>query len=150
MAVDHYKYNFLNDFELRVAAANPDPKIGYSNGRTGYEQYYIDMYSFWRELYNPNLNEDLIKAESSCGNLEIDITNKTDTLFGIPNQNTGEPEGGLKEYLANIINSETNEEARRFIEQMYTKFPDYIYKDDKGINIYEPNMVASYLRDTCN
>jgi hypothetical protein len=51
MAIDYYKYNFLDDFELRVAAANP---IDYPSGRTGYEQYYIDMQGFWRELYNPD------------------------------------------------------------------------------------------------
>jgi hypothetical protein len=33
MALDYYKYNFLDDFELRVAAANPQ----FPTGRTGYE-----------------------------------------------------------------------------------------------------------------
>jgi hypothetical protein len=51
MALDYYKYNFLDDFEIRVAEANP---VDYPTGRTGYEQYYIDLYSFWRELYYPN------------------------------------------------------------------------------------------------
>jgi hypothetical protein len=50
MARDYYRYNFLDDFELRVAAANPDD---YPTGRTGYEQYYIDMQGFWRQLYYP-------------------------------------------------------------------------------------------------
>jgi hypothetical protein len=40
MALDYYKYNFLDDFELKVAAANPDL---YPTGRTGYEQYYRDL-----------------------------------------------------------------------------------------------------------
>jgi hypothetical protein len=39
MALDYYKYNFLDDFELRVAEVNPS----YPSGRTGYEQYYIDL-----------------------------------------------------------------------------------------------------------
>jgi hypothetical protein len=34
MALDYYKYNFLEDFELKVALANPDD---YPTGRTGYE-----------------------------------------------------------------------------------------------------------------
>jgi hypothetical protein len=45
MALDYYRYNFLDDFALRVAAANP---IDYPTGRTGYEQYYIDLQGFWR------------------------------------------------------------------------------------------------------
>jgi hypothetical protein len=34
MALDYYRYNFLDDFELRVAQANP---IDYPTGQTGYE-----------------------------------------------------------------------------------------------------------------
>ena len=55
MALDYYKYNFLEDFELKVAAANP---VLYPTGRTGYENYYTDLQGFWRELYNPNPKED--------------------------------------------------------------------------------------------
>lgn len=50
MALDFRKYNHLNDFSLRVAQANPEQ---YPNGQTGYEQYYIDLEGFWRQLYNP-------------------------------------------------------------------------------------------------
>ena len=48
MAKDYRKYNHLNDFELRIIKANGDL---YPTGRTGYEQYYIDMEGFWRLLY---------------------------------------------------------------------------------------------------
>ena len=51
MALDYYKYNHLDDFELKVAAANPNL---YPLGITGYEQYYIDLQGFWRDLYYPN------------------------------------------------------------------------------------------------
>jgi hypothetical protein len=34
MAMDYYHYNFLDDFELRIAEVNPDL---YPSGRTGYE-----------------------------------------------------------------------------------------------------------------
>jgi hypothetical protein len=52
MASDYYKYGFLKDFQLRVAAANKKNNL-YQNGVTGYENYYIDIYSFWRDLYFP-------------------------------------------------------------------------------------------------
>jgi hypothetical protein len=45
MALDYYKYNHLDDFEIKVAAANPEL---YPYGMTGYEQYYIDLQGFWR------------------------------------------------------------------------------------------------------
>ena len=54
MALDYYKYNFLDDFELKVAAANPQ----YPTGRTGYEQYYVDLQGFWRDIYNLNPKEE--------------------------------------------------------------------------------------------
>ena len=53
MAQDYYKYaHMLDDFEARIIAANPDI---FPSGQTGYEQYYIDMIGFWRQLYNPEL-----------------------------------------------------------------------------------------------
>lgn len=57
MAMDYFKYaHILNDFTSRVATVNQDM---YPTGMTGYEQYYIDLQSFWRELYNPEeQNED--------------------------------------------------------------------------------------------
>ena len=54
MALDYYKYNWLDDFELKVAAANPDQ---YPFGITGYEQYYTDLQGFWRQIYYPIENE---------------------------------------------------------------------------------------------
>jgi hypothetical protein len=54
MAKDYNQYNFLDDFELRIIAANPD----YPTGRTGYEQYYTDILGFWRGLYNPEAAAD--------------------------------------------------------------------------------------------
>ena len=54
MALDYYKYGHLDDFEVRVAQTNPDY---YPLGTTGYEQYYIDLQGFWRELYNPGEDE---------------------------------------------------------------------------------------------
>ena len=51
MQKDYYKYNFLDDFTLKVGAVNPNH---YPTGATGYEQYYVDIQGFWRYLYSPN------------------------------------------------------------------------------------------------
>ena len=56
MAKDYNKYGHLDNFEAKIATANP---ILYPSGRTGYEQYYIDMLGFWRQLYSPNALEEL-------------------------------------------------------------------------------------------
>ena len=70
MALDYYKYNFLEDFELKVALANPDD---YPTGRTGYEQYYVDMQGFWRELYNPEIVSKRANTDNKIKKLENDI-----------------------------------------------------------------------------
>ena len=56
MAKDYYKYNFLEDFELKIIEAN---KNLYPTGQTGYESYYIDLLSYWRDLYcyGPDYNK---------------------------------------------------------------------------------------------
>ena len=62
MALDYYKYGQEEDFLITVQNNNRfqdwisgeivyDP---YPGGKTGYEQYYIDMQGFWRQLYNPD------------------------------------------------------------------------------------------------
>ena len=61
MASDYYKYNILDDFELRLIKSNP----WYHTGQTGYEKYYIDMQGFWRQLYYPGLEEIILKLEKT-------------------------------------------------------------------------------------
>ena len=50
MALDFRKANREDDFVPQLLANNP---ILCAKGRTGYEQYYIDMEGFWRQIYNP-------------------------------------------------------------------------------------------------
>lgn len=52
MALDYSKYNHLDNFEQKITEANQSIQL-YSTGRTGYEQYYIDLEGFWRQLYDP-------------------------------------------------------------------------------------------------
>lgn len=54
MAIDFYAHNQDADFLLKLAEANPQ----FPEGKTGYEQYYIDMQAFWRQLYNPEATEE--------------------------------------------------------------------------------------------
>ena len=48
MACDYYAHNQEDDFLFTVAKNNFDY---YPSGYTGYEQYYIDLIGFWRQLY---------------------------------------------------------------------------------------------------
>lgn len=51
MARDFRQYGQLDNFMVKVAQANSQ----YPLGITGYEAYYVDMESFWRELYDPTV-----------------------------------------------------------------------------------------------
>lgn len=58
MALDFYKNNQDDNFLINVRDNNLCKKNGeifspFPLGQTGYEQYYIDMQGFWRQLYNP-------------------------------------------------------------------------------------------------
>lgn len=66
MALDYYKYNILDDFELRLIKANPE----YPTGQTGYEPYYIDMQGFWRQLYNPDLRDKIDKIKAVISDIK--------------------------------------------------------------------------------
>jgi hypothetical protein len=92
MALDYNKYNHLDDFELRIAQANPEL---YPTGVTGYEQYYIDLLGFWREIYGPefgtadkkfNWSKEYIEAPEKL-NFYFDFLDTTGSLsqFSVPN-----------------------------------------------------------------
>ena len=63
MALDYYQYGRLENFLTKVRDANmvinEDGEFIslYPTGKTGYEQYYIDIQGFWRDLYYPNAED---------------------------------------------------------------------------------------------
>lgn len=56
MALDYYKHNTEDEFELRLRENNIQY---YPTGQTGYEKYYIDIQGFWRQLYNPFFSDEI-------------------------------------------------------------------------------------------
>ena len=77
MASDYYKRekNFKGEekkYEILLAERNGQ-NLNIVNGKTGYEQYYTDIFSFWRDLYDPDSKKkdyEIIKnPKSSLKNL---------------------------------------------------------------------------------
>ena len=59
MAKDYRKFNHWDKFLIKVRDSNIiNGEFLYPTGYTGYEQYYIDLEGFWRQLYNPNYMVD--------------------------------------------------------------------------------------------
>ena len=61
MALDYYECGQDENFLKDIAEKNSQ----YPFGRTGYEQYYVDMQGFWRQLYNPNPEPDYAEINAT-------------------------------------------------------------------------------------
>lgn len=72
MALDYRQNYHRDDFLYNVAYYNPD----FTFGKTGYEQYYVDLEGFWRLLYNPQPYTKTSDAnENNYNNYYIKINN---------------------------------------------------------------------------
>lgn len=83
MAVDYRRHYHEDDFLYNVAQNNFEY---YPTGITGYERYYTDLISFWRDLYNPNPdpiseNVSYLKAFNCWVNDTLYISNSYRKLF---------------------------------------------------------------------
>lgn len=156
MAVDYYRYNFLDDFEQKVKESNP---IDYPTGRTGYEQYYIDLYSFWRELYYPdykNLFDENNKIKY-CSELERRVDVLTKEIYGIPpaygsiyQNNVGGIENDLITLNNLLSKEETKELAQSKVNSWWSLSPpkyEFYYDEQKLTKITEPDEYLKVLND---
>ena len=84
MALDYFKYNHLDDFELKVSQANPTI---YPTGQTGYEQYYTDIQGFWRQLFYPNANESIDKLITKVNTSQAVVNTYSTILYDQTNSN---------------------------------------------------------------
>ena len=64
MALDYRRCYHNDDFLYYLSKYNPQ----YPEGKTGYEQYYIDLEGFWRLLYDPKCGGDYIAEQKSLQN----------------------------------------------------------------------------------
>ena len=151
MARDYQLYNQLDNFLFKVAAAN---KEVYPTGETGYEQYYIDMFSFWRELYNPEpedeqflpfgdknqyWNKNVFDSPSSL-NFWIDFLDADSSELGyFSTRSVGDR---VKAVNDNSITSIYHREVPNLIFTTYQLYQDTEMKDWSG---YTPVFVQSNL-----
>ena len=156
MALDYYRYNILDDFELRVAEANP---IDYPSGRTGYEQYYIDMQGFWRELYYPGLEQEVNGLYTEVESLKTEVNTMIIEVYGEESEYSDNRLGGIENELYCLNNyvstgdmpvfkhpvTNTQMTATEFIYYIANK---YQFKDIEGHLILADNeLLLSMLND---
>ena len=141
MAVDYYRYNFLDDFELRIIEANLDY---YPTGQTGYEKYYIDIYSFWRDLYDPDFEANYNDDKTELSNIQ------SETL--IPNKSKSYWEDQIERIqidlrtLNNQLN-ELNEKSNTTNTQLQDKYNQIVQKR-KDLNNAKNQLVILQNRES--
>lgn len=113
MAIDYRKHYHDDDFLVTLNDNNVlynQPL--YEGGRTGYEQYYVDMEGFWRYIFNPIVQYDIVYNSTPIEN-EYYYHYEDDKLID---------DGILKEFQKDIT--------------YYTRSKEYYYPPRKD---YEPD-----------
>ena len=152
MALDYYKYNHLDNFEYKVAVANPE----YPSGKTGYEQYYIDLQGFWRTLYNADIEEEIANKQDKINNIKLNqsvlqnMINNAQSEVNLFNQTKNTYETQIAEILqyeqkvAQLIASiETKTQQKEALAQDLTTITDetnIIYLNNR-INMIEAEIL---------
>ena len=148
MAQDYYRYNFLDDFELRVAEANP---IDYPSGRTGYEEYYIDIQGFWRELYYPGLDGEVNELKDKKDDLEEEVSVLQKSLYGTEVSWSETTIGGVENDLTALNNYHRDNSILGGFESVDTMKEYYktTYKfvDDKEVLITDLKIIEGMLSE---
>ena len=81
MALDYRKHNHDDDFALRIVQNHRGYDL-YLTGLTGYEQYYIDMEGFWRDLYYPKFayDADLQRLQDKLNTVKTELNKNPDSF----------------------------------------------------------------------
>ena len=157
MALDHFKYGFLDSFEVKVIQANSDI---FPTGITSYEQYYTDLIGQWKDLYFPEIFEyqkqlenaseaakPLILSKMQGKNPEDYFSNgwnkKKDTAPEALNFwfDFLEPDGRVDNYGVRQIGSRTKTINDNSIKAIYfRRTPDVIFSED----INEGDQISGY------
>ena len=134
MAKDYRKFNHLDNFENKVAQANLKT---YPTGKTGYEQYYIDIEGFWRTcLYNPAGDADKFYLSDSANYCWAKA------LFERPESlefwfDFLDSEGVLAQYSVPVIGSRPFVENDSAVKAIYYNTPQVIFYDLSTEDLYD-------------
>ena len=120
MARDYNKYGHLDNFTSKLIEANPH----LTSGKTGYEQYYIDIEGFWRTLYKP-----------------IDAVECLATINSYPQEYLEQLVEDLTQAIKNTDNpsEETLEDLKEWTKRLdfYRDNEKYYYFTGKSVGNYE-------------
>ena len=81
MAIDYKDNHLKDDFHVVLSEKNYG---NYMKGITGYEQYYVDMEGFWRQLYCPPEHLENVYEQVFLGKLNY-LEKASEYFYGKPN-----------------------------------------------------------------
>lgn len=173
MALDYRKYYHNDDFLFKLAQDNPQ----YPDGHTGYEQYYVDMEGFWRQIYDPNGAQTVSRYEQissetatnlygQTGNQQNDVfiknafvKPKDDELKSIFGESKGknifliEKDGTIKPYLYGACYVKTEDEEGNPINRKYYSLNNSTNKmteiDTSNIEDLKIKIEDVYVNNIC-
>ena len=147
MAKDYYQHNTEDDFELKLRESNIN---FFPTGKTGYERYYIDIQGFWRQLYNPFLDDD---KTTYLGKITAEENYLTflDRFTTAWNRYLGATEGSAlaNRYYETFLNMFTHDSMSRFVLEnegfesyFYWKYADDEEDSEEGEETEEEDEVT--------
>ena len=144
MQKDYRKHHRDDDYALQIKANNPGY---YPEGRTGYEQYYVDIEGFWRDLYYTKE-----AFQEYCDKIEIKIENVATNILNLTNNiaaNIGDKESQEKLLESfKIKKNELEKHLETFIEDWNT---NYYPEDDErrfwNRKVYENPALLNFWFD---
>lgn len=168
MALDYYKHNHDDDFEVMIYTNNKDNVLGlsyYHYGHTGYEQYYQDIEGFWRLLYAPKTwldeyDSDKAKTPNQIVNSE-DFYNDDHEYIGPWNKTiTDEPSSllfwfdfleadalGLGQFSVPAIGIRPKNENKDAVKALiYKDIPDVIFISEEDYEKYDKDENNKLIR----
>lgn len=134
MALDYRRFYHDDNFLYKVASSNvKKDKDGniikdlYPDGHTGYEQYYVDMEGFWRQIYDPDGEQTVSRYEQ--------ISSET---------------------AAKLYGQQGNQQNDVFIKNAFVKAKDdelkSMFGESQGKNIFlieDTGIIKPYLYGAC-
>ncbi len=131
MARDYLRNGRADDFLAVIAENNGDL---YPSGTTGYEQYYIDMQGFWRQLYNPYLTRieqyEYDKMDASVAKSffdDVDAKRKTALFKHIDGQYIRIKEDELYNHCYTYFQRKEWDNAEQHLHHIYYQLVDGEY-----------------------
>lgn len=143
MAKDYYRHNQDEDFLVSIRKNNLEY---YPTGYTGYEQYYIDMEGFWRQLYNPEGVKAIEFEEIKCSSRYY--LQKADEIYYFKEYDK-ETDFGKDVYLYNSLKDEYYAAKYKENETQYyvAEKPEirYIPLNEENLNVQFAYILSKLL-----